>query len=584
MQSRIGRKQASPVVLIGLCGCAAAIFQAACAATILAAALSRLSGAIAPAHASRALLGFARAGGLGAALQLLGETPWAGAGRRARSRLRRAALRGLLLDGPQALRRTHSGALASILVDRIEAVDGFFARYLPAASLAVAAPALVLVAAWFAQPFAALVLLCCGLAVPIMQALFGIGAAIAARHQFQAMSRLQARFVDRVRGIATIVLAGRVQDEVRQLGAGADELRLRTMRVLRVAFLSSAGLDCAVAVALVAISVRDGAVFLHPGHAPVPLAHALFALLLVPEFFAPLRSFALSYQDRAQASSCAEAVADWTEPKIAASQAAETTAAETTTAERAEPALAQASITFEDVVFTWDKSRGAALDGLSFHVDAGETVLLVGPSGSGKSTVIEMLLGFIKPESGAVLIGDVELQSMSPAARSRLITWIGQKPVLFAGTLRDNILFARPDAGASALAEALRIASLDTLVAELPQGLDTQIGEAGYGLSGGQAQRVAIARAVLRQAPLLLLDEPTAHLDPATEAAILESLRLLATGRTVLMASHSAAAQTLGGRTLAISGGRVAAGGALPCPAELPQTAQDVARTAQGVA
>ncbi|NVN13429.1 ATP-binding cassette domain-containing protein, partial [Nguyenibacter vanlangensis] len=205
---------------------------------------------------------------------------------------------------------------------------------------------------------------------------------------------------------------------------------------------------------------------------------------------------------------------------------------------------------FCDVTFAWDPARGAVLRNLSFEVRPGETLILVGPSGSGKSTIIEMILGFIAPDQGRVLIGGADIAGLPPAALSGLISWIGQRPVLFAGTLRENILFARPDATEDAVMDAVRAAAIDRFMPGLPDGLDTRIGEGGFGLSGGQAQRVAIARAYLKNAPLLLLDEPTAHLDPATEADIFASLRALAQGRTVILSTHSAAARALPGACL----------------------------------
>jgi ATP-binding cassette subfamily C protein CydD len=216
------------------------------------------------------------------------------------------------------------------------------------------------------------------------------------------------------------------------------------------------------------------------------------------------------------------------------------------------------SIAFEDVTLTWDPARGPALDRLSLRVPAGETVVLAGPSGAGKSTVIEILLGFVRPESGRVTINGADITTLVPAALSRLVAWIGQRPVLFAGTIRDNIRFGTPEATDADVAAAASFARLDAVAAALPQGLDTVVGEGGYGLSGGQAQRVAIARAILRDAPLLLLDEPTAHLDPATEVEVLDSLRRLTIGRTVILASHSTAAHEFGGRRIDLRAGRVA--------------------------
>ena len=556
-QSRIGRRQAMPVILLGLLSTALAIGQAWCIAVVLAHALAwSVSHSVAPSGWTPLVL-FAALAVVRALLLIAQESRAAGTAAASRRRLRGEALVALLARGPALLRRQASGALTALVVDRIEALDGFFSRWIPAASLAVVSPALVLVVVGIVQPRAALVLLVCGLAVPASQALFGIGAALASRQQFVAMARLQARFLDRMRGIATIVLAGRADDESERLGVAADELRRRTMRVLRVAFLSSAALDCAFAVALVLIALLDGRALLAGGAArswvgALLLPRSLFALILVPEFFSPLRSFALAYQDRMQASGAAEALdalvrdggAD-SPPPVARPQPVRTVAAH------------GVAVAFEAVGFAWDATRAPALDAVSFRIPAQETVVLVGPSGSGKSTIIEMLLGFIAPDSGRITLNGADIATIVPEALAQMTSWIGQRPLLFAGTIRENVLFARPEASETELASALRAAAVQGFAAGLPEGIDTRIGEGGYGLSGGQAQRVAIARAFLRNAPLLLLDEPTAHLDPGTEREILDSLRRLAIGRTVLLASHSAAAHAFSGRRIDLARGRV---------------------------
>ena len=580
-QSRIGRRQARPVILLGLLGTALAVGQGWCIAVVLAHALTTalphapaLTAAARTAHPARGLFAprsswtplavFALLALLRAALQVRQDTLAAVTAAASRRRLRDGALAAILSRGPTLLRSQPGGALTALVVDRIEALDGFFARWIPAASLAMASPALVLAVVFVIQPRAALVLLLCGLAVPVSQAVFGIGAAVAARQQFTAMARLQARFLDRVRGIATIVLAGRADDESRRLGIAADELRRRTMRVLRVAFLSSAALDCAFAVALVVIALLDGRTLLH--HAPLAtgpafasatvsplLPRSLFALILVPEFFAPLRSFALAYQDRMQAAGAAVALDGLVQPPAPPSVPAEP---------HRPPAIRTVAahgvtVAFEQVGFTWDASRGPVLADVSFRIPARETVLLVGPSGSGKSTLIEMLLGFVTPDIGRITLNGADLSTVVPDALSQMTGWIGQRPLLFAGSIRDNVLFARPDASEADLSAALRAAAVDNFAADLPNRLDTRIGEGGYGLSGGQAQRVAIARAFLRNAPLLLLDEPTAHLDPVTEREILDSLKRLSIGRTVLLASHSSAAHAFPGRRIHLSRGHV---------------------------
>jgi len=577
-QTRLGRRTAAPVIAAGFASTLLAIAQAFCIAQVLGLALAgaTLPPADATALSLRAapwLAGFAVLALGRAVLLLAAERAAFAAGAAARRRLRTDALSRLLQAGPSLLRLRPSGELTAAVVDRIEALDGLFSRWVPAATLALLAPTAVALAALLADPFAALVLICAGLLVPVAMALSGIGAASASKRQFLALARLQARFLDRVRGIATIVLAGRAEDEARALSVAAAELRVRTMRVLRVAFLSSAALDCALAAALVILALHDGHALLAASATPIASpgvpalaapalalatlavshvltpATALFCLLLAPEFFAPLRVFSLAYQDRLQAAGAAEILATLPPPATVPDGSAP---AIRTVAARG------VAVAFDDVRLSWDPARPPSLDGMSFRVPAGETLVLAGPSGAGKSTVIEVLLGFVRPDSGRVLLNGAAIETIVPSALARLTAWIGQKPVLFAGTLRENIAFGRPDATDDEVEQAARNAQVDAFAQTLPDGLDTVIGDAGYGLSGGQAQRVAIARAFLRNAPLLLLDEPTAHLDPATEAEVLDSLRRLAVGRTVILASHSAAAHGFGGRRLDIRDGRAA--------------------------
>ena len=535
-QTRTGRRQAMPVIGFGLAGLSVSAAQAGCVAAVLAAGLSGRTSAVWPLAAFSGLIL------IRVLLQFGAERAAFRAGAQGRTRLRHDALARMLAAGPALLRSTHSGELASSVVDRVEALDGLFSRWVPAAALAIVGPALIGLCALAVDPFAALVLVLAGLLVPIGQATAGIGASAASRGQFLAMSRLQARFLDRVRGIATIVLAGRAEDEALALGRAADALRQRTMRVLRVAFLSSAALDCAMAAALVVLALHYRAA-LAGGRGPV--MRPLFALLLVPEFFSPLRGFAAAYQDRTHAAGAADALLDLPPLPLPAPPAA------IRTIEARGVALA-----FENVRLVWDPARPPALDGLSFFVAPGEMLVLAGPSGAGKSSVIELLLGFVRPDQGRILLNGHDIADIVPPALSRLTAWIGQRPALFAATIRENIAFARPDATTAEIEEAAHQARIDGFAELLPLGLDTPIGEGGHGLSGGQAQRVAIARAFLKNAPLLLLDEPTAHLDPATEADVLASLKRLALGRTVVMASHSAAAHAFGGRRLDLRDGR----------------------------
>ncbi len=515
-----------PVIALGAAATVLSCAQAWCLAQLLAGALN--GGSDWSWAAAFATLAVARA-----ALSAWSEPLAFRVAADARVSLRHELFTRLFSAGPDVWRRSPAGALVTLAVDRIEALDGLFARWAPAATLALLSPAIVLAAACWLDPWAALILLAAGLLVPLGMALAGVGAAAASRKQFGAMAALQARFLDRISGIATIVLAGRTNDEAQAMRRAADELAARTLRVLRVAFLSSAALDGAAAAALIGLAVRYFSV---PRAGP---AVTIFMLLLGVEFFVPLRAFAAAYQDRLGSSATADAFDLVPVPPPSAEPLPI----------RSVQALG-VTIGFDQVGYTWDPARGPVLEDLSFRVPPGETLLLVGPSGAGKSTVIELLLGFIKPDTGRITLNGAPLDSIVPDALARMTSWIGQRPRLFAGTIRDNIRFGRPEATDAEIEAAAASAGVTGFAATLPDGLNTLIGEGGYGLSGGQAQRVAIARAFCRNAPLLLLDEPTAHLDPATEADVFAALRRLALNRTVILASHSAAAHAFTGRRL----------------------------------
>ncbi|EUK18914.1 thiol reductant ABC exporter subunit CydD [Commensalibacter papalotli (ex Servin-Garciduenas et al. 2014)] len=470
-------------------------------------------------------------------------------GLKARHRLRKDFVQQIMQIGPSILYRQSGGGLATLIVDQVESLDGYFSRWLPASVLWLVSPLIILVCVYLVQPWAALVIGVCGLMVPIAQAVFGIGAAVAARQQFLAMTRLQARFLDRIQGIATIVLAGRAEDEAKKIAQSANELRFRTMKVLRVAFLSSASIDCAMIVAIILVAIMDVRHFAaaEQGAVTIPVVHALFALLIIPDFFAPLRSLALAYQDKAKLTGAAASAVEL--PEIGHE------VEKTVILSKNKPV----SIVFDNVSYIWDKKRGRAVDQISFEVAPNSTTLLIGASGAGKSTIISMLLGFIKPTSGKILFNGQDASLINHNSLSDLTAWIGQKPVIFLGTIKENILFAKPDATQEELQKAVKAAAIDQYLESLPKGLDTVIGEGGYGLSGGQAQRVAIARAYLKNASLLFLDEPTAHLDPVTEQDIFKSLVDLAQNRTVIMATHSALGQKLKGNHIELDHGHIIA-------------------------
>ncbi|MCK8786264.1 thiol reductant ABC exporter subunit CydD [Roseomonas sp. NAR14] len=539
-EGRAGRRRQAAPVLLGLAAALCGIAQAWLIARLLAALLAPLLGNPAGAAGWPELLGAALLALLQAGLGVAQDRAQLAAGIAARARLRGAVFARLLADGPADERPV--GERATLAVDRVEALDGYFARYRPAAALALLVPALVAAAAALADPVSGAALAVAGLLVPVALALTGIGAAQASARQFEALQRLSGRFLDRMRGLPTLVLFNRQEAEAGSLGRAATELRLRTMRVLRVAFLSGVAQELLAALALVCLAIHHGAEFRAGGG---DLAAALFTLLLVPAFFAPLRAFSAAYQERLAARGAAAALAPLLDAPVEAGGLV---------LEEVPPRVV---LSVQDVHLRYDPARPPALDGVSFRVMPGETLVLAGPSGSGKTSLLRVLLGFRRPDSGRIAINGKDATLLAPAELRRLSSYVGQRAHLFRDTLRANIRLARPEATDAEVEAAAEAARVMEFAAALPAGLDTLVGEGGYGLSGGQAQRVAIARAFLRDAPLLLLDEPTAHLDPGTEAEVLESLRRLCLGRTAIVATHSRAARATLGRVLELSAGRV---------------------------
>ena len=531
-EARAERSRLLPPVLIGLGIVACAIGQALLIARLLAAVLGRGDAGAADLAAAAALA--LLAAGLGMAQ----ERAQVAAGEGIKARLRAAVFGRLLEAGPADDRAV--GRKSALVVESIEAMEGYFARWRPAAILAVLGPLLVALAAAIADPLSGAILLGCGLLVPLVQAVAGIGAAQASRRQFAALQRLSGRFLDRMRGLPVLVLFNQQESEAGRLGAAAEELRRRTMRVLRVAFIANGAMELIIAVALASLAYQHGAL-VHGTH-PAPVT-ALFTLLLVPAFFAPLRAFSAAYQDQFAARGAAADLA----PLLEAPEP------DGLLLEEVPPRV---TVTFQDVVLRYAPDRPPALDGLSFRAVPGEALLLAGASGAGKTSVLRILMGFRRPDAGRVAINGRDAMLLKPAELRRLSSYVGQRAFIFRGTIRENIRFARPDADDAAIEAAARNAQVMAFAATLPQGLDTLVGEGGFGLSGGQAQRVAVARAFLRDSPLVLLDEPTAHLDPGTEAVVLDAIRRLCVGRTAIVATHARAARNAFGRVLELDAGR----------------------------
>ncbi|WP_238913743.1 thiol reductant ABC exporter subunit CydD [Achromobacter insolitus] len=494
---------------------------------------------------------------LRACITWAGERAGADAAERIKRHVRQSLFNRLVRKGPYWSRGQASGELASAVVDQVEALDGFFAKYLPAMAAAAMLPVAFSVVLLPMDVIAGLVLLITAPLIPLFMALVGWGAQGASRRHLRAFARLSGFFADRLRGLSTLKLHGRAEAEAASVVAASDALRQRTMSVLRIAFLSSAVLEFFAALGVAGVAVYIGLTylgFLDLRWSPLTLQAGLFCLLMAPEVYAPLRQFAAHYHDRAAALAAvsqisllfdglpqegdvsAEAVSDGRQPARQGGGGA---------------ALAIAGLHLDAP----GRSQ-AVLSDAGLTLAAGEHAALMGPSGIGKSSLIEAIAR-LRPFEGDIRIDGLRLPEWDEAALRERVALIGQKPQLLAGSIADNIRLGRPDASDAEVQAAARRACVLEFADALPQGLATPLGGRGHGLSGGQAQRVALARLFLRDPGLILLDEPTAHLDEATQARVLDAILEFSAGRTLLMATHAPAVAARLGRTLRVAAGKV---------------------------
>lgn len=493
-----------------------------------------------------------------------GERAGADAAERIKRHVRLSLFRRLVQKGPYWSRGQASGELASAVVDQVEALDGFFAKYLPAMAAAAMLPVAFSVVLLPMDVIAGLVLLITAPLIPLFMALVGWGAQGASRRHLRAFARLSGFFADRLRGLSTLKLYGRAEAEAESVVAASDALRQRTMSVLRIAFLSSAVLEFFAALGVAGVAVYIGLTylgFLDLRWSPLTLQAGLFCLLMAPEVYAPLRQFAAHYHDRAAALAAVSQISLLFDGLPQAGDAATDGA----------PGAGKAAAGPGRV----SKSRGpgAALAIAGLNLDApgrsqavladagltlapGEHAALMGPSGIGKSSLIEAIAR-LRPFQGDIRIDGVPLPDWGEAALRQRVALIGQKPQLLTGSIADNIRLGRPEASDAEVQTAARRACVLEFAEALPQGLATQLGGRGHGLSGGQAQRVALARLFLRDPGLILLDEPTAHLDEGTQARVLDAILEFSAGRALLLATHAPAVAARLGRTLQVVGGKV---------------------------
>ena len=453
---------------------------------------------------------------------------------RAKSQLRAALLSRAAGLGGDGSREQRTGELAVLATRGIDALDGYFSLYLPQLILAVIVPLVVIAAVLSSDWISAAIIVVTLPLIPLFMALVGATTRERMDRQLRTLERLGGHFLDVVAGLPTLKVFGRAKAQAAAIREVSERYRQAAISMLRVTFLSSLILELVATISVALVAVAIG-LRLMDGH--LGLQAALFVLVLAPEAYLPLRQLGAEYHASAEGvAAAAQVFAVLEEPA----------APRGTRANFPDPA--HAGLVVDGLRVSYPGRGAPALDGVSMNVEAGEVLALVGPSGCGKSTLLSVLLGLLAPERGSVRVGDVDLAELDLDAWRARLAWVPQRPHLFAATIADNVRLGRRDASAGELEAAIAAAGLSDVVGRLPGGLETKLGDGGAGLSAGERQRVALARAFLRDAPLLLLDEPTANLDGETEAQVLDAVRRLAVGRTVVLVAHRPALVALADR------------------------------------
>lgn len=450
-------------------------------------------------------------------------------GKLLRNHIRQKILDKIHLVGPATINQKPAGSWASIMLEQVENLHNFYARFMPQQSLSTIVPMVILIAVFPLNWAAGLILMITAPLVPIFMILVGIAAADSSQKNMDTLSRLSAQFLDRLRGLETLRLFNRTSEQTEHIENATEDFRETTMDVLKLAFLSSAVLEFFTSISIALMAVYFGFSYLGQIEfgtysAPLTLFTGFFCLILAPEFYQPLRDLGTYYHDRAAGIGAADAIVDFLE-------------ADYLTVHQSEhniPTESAVEISAENLVVL--STQGVALtQPLTFHIPANHNVALVGQSGAGKTSLMNAILGFL-PYEGSLKINGQELRESNLTEWRKHIAWVGQNPLLLQGTIQENLLLGDIHANNEEIDRALRLSQAKEFTDKL--GLNHEIKDGGAGISVGQAQRLAIARALLRKGDLLLLDEPTASLDAQSENLVLQALNEMSCYQTTLMITH----------------------------------------------
>jgi ATP-binding cassette, subfamily C, bacterial CydD len=529
-------------IALGLAGAALILLQAdllsrALAEAALGTGIGALSGVLAWLGVVLAGRAVAAAGGEAAALHAAAVV---------KSGLRQRLSAHVLRLGPRWLGGQQAGEITTLSTRGLDGLDAYFARYLPRLALAVVVPLAVLVTVAFADWISAVLIAITLPLIPVFAVLIGWHTRAQSQRQWRLLARLGGHFLDVVEGLPTLKLFGRAKPQADVIGQVTDSYRRSTMKTLRVAFLSALALELAASLATALVAVEMGLRLL-AGH--VSYQTALLVLLLTPEAYLPLRNASAEFHASTEGSTAAQRAFEILDTPPPGSPAP---------GPAVDVDLGREDIVLRAVSVGYPGRGRPALDDINLTIRPGEHIVLTGPNGAGKSSLLAVLLGFVTPAAGTVTAGGADLARLPADRRLAQIAWVPQHPHLFATTVAGNIALGEPGARRGDVVAAGRLAGADDFIRRLPRGYDTPLTEGARSLSAGQRQKIALARAFLRRVPVLLLDEPTAHLDPASADRVMTVIETEMADRTVVLITHQPSRADRSGRLLALDQGRLA--------------------------
>ena len=502
----------------------------------------------------------------------LGEGTAGGVAVRVKNHLRQEVLAKIVRLGPARLSVERSGEITAVLTQGLDSLDAYFSQFLPQLVLAALVPLCVFFFVFPLDWISGLILILTAPLLPIFMILIGSTAEKLTRKQWGALSLMSAQFLETLQGLTALKALNQTQSAEERLRSVSERYRKTTLEVLRVTFLSSLALELMATISVAVVAVQMGLRLLAGG---IGFEQALFILVVAPDFYLPLRQLGMKFHSASAGVSAARRIFEILDLPEEAPVQLETSILEV------QPGPLE--IELRDVTYQFPGRGEPVINGINLRLAAGYVTAVVGRSGAGKSSLANLLLGFIQPTRGAILINHVPLASVNLRAWREQIAWVGQSPSIFSGSIRENILLGRRMTDDENLSWVLAACGLEDWIKSLSHGLETRIGEGGALISSGQAQRLMFCRALLKPARLVVLDEPTAHLDAKLEKELLRAMQVLFAGKTVLLIAHRLPTVMLAQHLVVMDAGRIIEEGEPQTLIKQPGVFQGLVQTYRGI-